>query len=58
MDIIGRNRTLIISYFLSIVGWITTACAQSILIICVGRFICGMSAATIASTGKDFRSFL
>jgi hypothetical protein len=53
MDFIGRKKSLIGANFFSLIGWIVIASAPSITVICVGRFLNGMAAATIALAGKQ-----
>ena len=52
MDLIGRKKSLILSYVISIIGWTIIAAATSVTVICIGRFISGLAAAAIAMTGE------
>ena len=52
MDLIGRKKSLILSNVVSIVGWTIIAAASSVSVICVGRFISGLAAASIALAGE------
>ena len=46
---------MIVSNFLSLVGWTVIAAASSVTVICVGRFINGLAAAAIALAGKHHK---
>jgi len=53
MDIIGRKKGLILSQVISLTGWIIVCAAFDVWIICIGRFICGIAAASTALIGDN-----
>ncbi len=53
MDLIGRKKSLIAANALSLVGWVVIAWAPSVAVICVGRFLGGVAAASITLSCKQ-----
>ena len=56
MDIIGRKKGLILSQVISLAGWIIVCAAFDVSMICIGRFICGIAAASTALIGKQIKN--
>jgi len=52
MDLIGRKKSLVAANALSLVGWVVIAWAPSVAVICVGRFLGGVAAASITLSCK------
>ena len=53
MDGIGRKKGLILAQVISLTGWIIVCAAFDVPMICIGRFICGIAAASTALIGEQ-----